>query len=190
MNIGIDFDDTLINCNIIKETSHEFNFNLNEVKEFDWELSNFPIKLKEEITKRFSSPYYMCTSPYISFKPNITKKLDEWKSQGHKLILITARDRFIRNESRKLINKVYNKFDKIRFVNIGVPKTSLFKKEKLDIWIDDNPSDCKRSLGLKIETYMISNKTTPYNYNMKKHKNLNIVSEITDIKLGSINGKI
>jgi len=183
MNIGIDLDDTLINLNVVKLTSKEMNFDLNRVRNFDWEMSEFPNELRNEIYKRFKTPKYMCEEPYINFIPNIKNKLDKLKNDGHKIILITARDKSIRKESKILINKVYPKFDKIHFVSRGQSKLSLFKKEKLNIWIDDHPMNCKRALMLGIKVFLISNKSTPYNYNIKNHKNLTIIKKFTDIEI-------
>lgn len=183
MNIGIDLDDTLINLNIVKLTSKEFKFNLNEVKYFDWEMSQFPKELREEIIRRFTDPRFMCEEPYISFIPNVKNKLDELKQNNHKLILITARNKIIRKETKQLINKVYPNFDKIHIVTRGQSKLSLFKKEKLDVWVDDHLENCKRALRLGIKVYMISNNSTPYNHNMKKHRNLKIIEKFTDIDI-------
>jgi len=178
--IGIDLDNTLIKCNIVEMTAKEFNFDLSKLEFQDWKFTNFPIELKTEIYKRFSNPYYMTTEPFISFMSMDYLKLKKWKDEGHRIVLITAREKSIEAETKSMVRKRIFNFDKIYF---SKNKKIIFNNEKLDIWIDDNPEDCKSALTLGIKTYLIQNKDTKYNHNMKNNLKLTKVKSVSDIEL-------
>lgn len=182
--IGIDLDTTLVGSNIlIEDTSKKLGYNYTLKDITDWHFDCFPEDLRNELFKRFTMKEYMCNKKYMPPIEGANRKLREWKKQGHKLILITARARQIRFETRKMINKYFPKFNKIIFVNMGKPKKNIFKREYLTHWIDDNADDCKAAVDMNIETYLISNNYTHYNWNMRKYKNIKTVKSINDIKL-------
>lgn len=181
--VGVDLDTTLLIGDLIQEVSNDMGYNYTSKDVTDWQLNCFPEKFRKEIFKRFSSKKYMCDERYKKPVKDAKKKLYEWRDAGHKLILITARVREIRLETKKLINKYFPKFDKTIFVNMGKPKKHIFKREGLTHWIDDNGEDCRSAVDMGIKTYLISNENTKYNWNMRKYKNINVVDSIIKIKL-------
>ncbi len=182
MIIGIDLDSTLIDNPVFDITFKEYNSNLTNENITDWDLTCIPINIRNEIFKRFSNPYYMCNDTITPIK-NTKKKLMEWKKENHTLKIITARSKNIRLETRRLVNRLFPKIDKLIFVELNQSKKNKFKKEKIDVWIDDNPTDCKTAIKMGIDTYLISNNKTKYNWKLKGYKNIKHVKNIYDIKL-------
>jgi uncharacterized HAD superfamily protein len=180
LKIGIDLDQTLVELNITKSVIQDYHLSYFKYRNHDWRFTNFPKFITDEIEKRFHSPYWMCKRAK-PFK-GAYLKLREWKDKGNEIILITARDKEIREETKRFVRKNFPRiFNKIIFVNKGERKKNIFIKERIDIWIDDNPEDCKAAVDLGIKTYMISNEDTFYNHYLRKHKKLHIIEKITDL---------
>ena len=57
---------------------------------------------------------------------------------------------------------------KIYVFSWGEKKEGVFKRLKLDMWVDDNPKDIVSAVKLGIKTIMISNEKTVYNHNLRK----------------------
>lgn len=181
--IGFDLDTTLVNSSLIESTARELGFNITRKDIQDWEFSTFPNPLKEEIINRFYSPYYMCDPNFVSPVKGARQIINDLKKAKHKIVIITARTKNIRFRSKILINRLFPRFDKVVFVEFGESKNKIFKREKLNYWIDDNPKDCVSAVKLGIETYMICNEFTKYNWGVKNTKGLNLIESVCDFKI-------
>ena len=73
--------------------------------------------------------------------------------------------------------------DEIHFTKLDKPKLSLLKKLKLDIWIDDSPSEVLRTAKAGIRTYMVTNEGTCYNWKLRDIPSIIPIESVSDIKL-------
>jgi len=183
MIIGIDVDGTMFDNYIIECVSKEHGYNYTKKDIIKWDLTGVPDVIREEVFRRYKNPIYMCNKKYTKPIKNLKSKLEEWKKKGHTLVVISARDSRVRLDTKRMLNNYFDRFDKIIFVNPDSPKKFQFINEKLDIWIDDNPKECKSAVDLGIKTFLISNSKTRYNYNTRKYKNINVVDNICNVKL-------
>jgi uncharacterized HAD superfamily protein len=179
MKIGLDLDNTILESKLFEMTFREFGKRF--VHAIDWPMSNFPKDIRDVIWKRFNSNYFMCHEDVVFPIKNSIDKLKEWKKQKHELIIITARNKEIRMETRKMINKLFPMITKMYFVSCGEKKENVFKRLKLDVWIDDNPVDVMSALDLGIDIYMISNEKTLYNHHLRKNKEIKWFKSIEKI---------
>lgn len=138
MNIGIDIDDTLTNTNeaseeyIIKYEKEHPNVKLDHMKLlrgiFDTEELHMFFK---ENSKN------ICDK--VSIKDNAKNIIDKLRSEGHKIVFITARS----NTYFEDVNKYVENFLKINEINYDKIITSqtykleTCKREKIDIMFDD-----------------------------------------------------
>lgn len=160
MNIGIDLDQTLINHLVPVEEQAAKNLGIKEYPEVnDWYFSSLTQEHKAEIMRLFDDPYFMGINGNEPI-PGTQEKLYNWSLMGHKIVIITARNKPIREETEHLVDEFFPVVKKIRFTEIDQPKKDIMLEEKIDIWIDDNPKDIQTSCALGIETYLIYNDIT------------------------------
>lgn len=160
MIIGIDLDNTLINHHIQAEDLAAKNLGIKHYPKCnDWNFSNFTEEHKIEIMRLFDDPFFMginCNVPVEGSQ----EKLYEWSMMGHKIIIITARNKPIRKETKHLVDEFFPIVKRIRFVDIQKSKRHIMLDEKIDVWIDDAPHGVETSCQLGIETYLIYNEET------------------------------
>lgn len=161
MIIGIDLDNTLV-CTTKKV--HKLaarNLNLKKLPPaHDYWYTGWPENIRTEVLRLYRDPEFMGgVEPYTGVKD----KLIAWKKEGHTLIILTARSKNIRKVTKSLVNRHFPMIDILDFVDMGKSKESLFKKYRLNYWIDDNPIDVQNSVKMGIQTCLISNSDTPYN---------------------------
>lgn len=158
MIIGIDIDDTLNNeyqfmidfgtmyCNKIGKYS---------LKNIDTIESHYMFEWGEKTAHQFWNTYMetFCKLPAIPFSGEVIKKL---KSEGHKIYIITAREKndpwFPKNMARDLENITIKwlldngiNFDKIFFS--CEDKGKVCKENNVDIMIDDDPRNIDKLIG-------------------------------------------
>lgn len=183
MNIGLDLDGTLIDLKIVENLLVEKKINSKLLPKCDYTFSQFPAELREEIFRRFNIPFYMCSPLFAVPYKNVRNKLYEWKREGHKLLLITARNSSIHHTTKRMLNNYFPRFHKIIFVKMGESKERFFKRERLDVWIDDNPNDVHSALKLGIKTYLVSHNNTQYNFEARKLDGIHVVESVSKIIL-------
>ena len=109
----------------------------------------------------------------LSDYPGAKEKLKEWRQSGHKIVLITARCKEIREKTVEMVNRLFpGLISEIEFVNPGQSKIELMRKHKIDVWVDDSPVEIKNSIALKIKTFLICNEFTSYNHHWKLNRSL------------------
>jgi phosphoglycolate phosphatase-like HAD superfamily hydrolase len=129
----------------------------------------------------YASPKYMS---YMARPIDGAKQLlKDLKKAGFKIIVITARVNSLHRSTRNLVKKEFPEVDDVYFVDITETKKDLFKKLKISYWVDDAPHEIKNSLTLGIKSFMISNKNTNYNWNMKKAAGLKSIKSVKELKL-------
>jgi len=181
MIIGIDLDQTLVYMeeSVIKIAATNTKTK-SYPKRFDYNFSEFPEEMRKEIFRLFKDPVYMKRIVPI---PGVTSKLKQWKQEGHKIVIITARDLCVEEVTREAVKKYFPMVDTIHFVGIGNSKESLFKSEKIDVWIDDNPKDVIASTNMGIRTCIVSSSHTCYNWDIKGKVIASIYTSVADINL-------
>jgi len=161
MVICFDLDNTLVDL----EKPIKKIFKKHKLKyqpAFDWELSNYPAHIKNEVLEMFKDSNVMC-----KLKPfyNAKKFIKSLKNKGFSIYIITARSKNIANETIEFVEKL---FDVPCFVvKPNQSKLSMLKKLKADFWIDDCPTHLNDYRKNGIYSTMISNKNTPYNHYMR-----------------------
>jgi len=179
MIVGLDFDNTLVKSVVsyVKIAAEKTG-----VKDYppchDYWFTDYPEKMREEIFKLFKDPKYMQAMEPL---PGAIKRLELWKRDGHKLIIITARDILVKEASLKCINDLFPMIDEVFFVPIGTSKEELFKDLKIDVWIDDSPFDVPTAVRLGIKTYFISNIDTFYNWEVADSKIAPVYDSVANI---------
>jgi 5'(3')-deoxyribonucleotidase len=161
MNIAIDLDDTLVELDSVDRVSEVYGLNYKKSDVLTWTYNEFPENFRSAIFAKFIDADYMCSlRPFL----NVTEKLVDLKNQGHYLICATSRDLKIKDRSIEFIKKTFPQFDKILVEPDKVPNLIQYKP---DILIDDSPKHIMKSLSYGIESYLISNNDTKYNWYIK-----------------------
>lgn len=135
-NTGNSFEDIKNNGDMYKK---KFKFSYNELKYF---LKN----IQEEITNK-AKP-----------RDNAVETINRLKKEGHKIIIITARDSEFHDNpyllSKNWLDKNNIKYDKL-IVNAR-EKAPICKKENIDLFIDDQLNNCIEVTKEGIQTIRIS----------------------------------
>lgn len=181
MNIGFDLDNTLFSLTAVEVVAKEMGLSYTQKDSTDWSLNCFPPEMRNRIKELFRTPEYMGNlKPY----PGTYEKLKAWKEEGHKLFAITARTEAVHEVTIEMCNRHFPElFESVEFVEHDSSKQPLLKKNNIDIWIDDAPMEVQRAIYNNIETYMISNKDTAYNFYLRNWRFIPWVESVLDIEL-------
>lgn len=164
--IGLDFDNTLVKFrqSAIKIAAKELKIRSLPKSPRDYNFSDYPEILKNRIYKIFDDPNF---SMDLIILPGVIDKLNQWKDAGHTLIIITARNEPIREATRAYIDKHFPMIDQLHFIDMCTSKADKQMELHLDVWIDDSPVDVPIAYKLGIQTFLISNSDTVYNFYLK-----------------------
>ena len=185
MIIGIDLDQTLIHHIIQAEDLAAKNLGITDYPECnDWYFSNFSKEHKTEMMRLFNDLFFMginYNNPIVGSQ----EKLFKWSMLGHKIIIITARNKPVIEATKHLVEDFFPVVNGLFFVDINTSKKGIMLKEKIDVWIDDSPTGIKTSCELGIETYVIYNDITKRYIPKEMIQTLPVkcVENISDIKL-------
>lgn len=187
MIIGIDIDDTLTYLKDVRiKTAEKYikknhlNFRLVRTdtylfsEMFDWSA--------EECDKFwFAEGDKMLAS--VPARKNASKVITKLKSEGNKIIIITARTKEVHADPYKLsydwLVKNRIPFDELLIGHLD--KTQVCAEKHIDWFIDDKPSTLEKLNGVGIKTILMKN---PHNENIDNLKNYTVVenwNEIYDI---------
>ena len=170
MNIGIDIDDTITNTLeiLIPYVSKNSALDIGKLKEsnkmsYDKILEQYKDKIKEIGKVMFEQ-----VLPNVTLKEDAKEIIDKLKSEGNKIIIITARDKAFYDKAFEFTSNQLN--------NLGINYDKLFctynKRqvcidEKIDLFIDDSIANCSKVNELGIETIVFNSKS-----NIKDKTNL------------------
>lgn len=193
LNIGLDIDQTMYHLDAIDyiSTLLNMNYKTEDVKHWVYDkqrVNGFPKHFTDLVFALFDDPNYMGN---LDVYDDVQYRLGEWKLDGHKLFVISARRPSVQIETVRMLNRDfgYGFFESIHFVEHKTDaKERLFKDLKLDVWIDDNPKDIDNACYLGINTYAITNEYTKYNHKkvehcLKVYDHCTAVKNIGEIKL-------
>jgi hypothetical protein len=162
MNIGFDLDQTLIDLKSVQQKIWK-RHNLKYNQPIDWNFSNVPENIRNEIFKMFEDPIQMCLAQPYKYSKRLLVKLQE---QGHKVFIITARNKKIKKATIEMTRKYFGNI-KTYVSNFGESKLDILRKENIDIWIDDAPHEIINVSKNNIRCIMISNDNTIYNHYLR-----------------------
>ena len=172
-NIGLDLDNVLIKRNIQDIPGVIYT---NEDIE-DWEFSTLPEATRNLIFDSFKNPNIMCNGS----KPikGAQEKVSELWKAGHFIVVITARHKSIWEQSIRMINSLFI-CDAVECVDFFKTKSDIWKDYNIDYWVDDAPHGVVESCKMGINTYLVSNNETKYNWHTRKLKGINVIESIRD----------
>jgi len=183
MVISCDLDTTLVKLHehvfFIANKHTGCKFNAKDIIKFS--LDEYPEDFRSKLIKLFADKRVMG-----GLKPIIgcSEKLKEWKKQGHKTLIVTARPESLRECTTRLIERKFEAAYRVVLVGWGSDKEEVFRNEKVDIVIDDGPHCINAALRVGVPIiYMICNKYTKYNWHLKENKKIRIVKSVADIRL-------
>lgn len=161
MKMGIDIDDTMADTfdYLMPYIAEFFNVDIKYLKDNNISYSNLPKEMKEREFE-FAKKYYNKVIPNTPFKAKVAEYIDKIKDLGHKVIVITARDKTLyTDEYKTTIEELKNNnihYDKLI---CDFDKANVCKNEKIDLFIDDSITNCNKVNELGIETILFSSKT-------------------------------
>jgi hypothetical protein len=177
-----DLDDTLVAGDIIADVCSKMirdglidklYTNL-DVKSYD--LRDLPASLQSRVKRAFADPDYVWLKRPISGSYYFLRFLSE---TGHDIGIITARPTTTTDETIRFLTArfhhvnfklgihVINNHNQIDMTNIPTKKEKLAEL-KPDFYFDDNADYCTQAHELGIETFLVSNKQTPWNHDFAK----------------------
>lgn len=185
MKIGIDIDNTLtevqkeLNC-AAYNYAKKLGKNINEHCNFQEDINNNGNFYMEKFNFNYDELKYFLKDIQEQIinnalpRKNAVNCIKKLKEKGNKIYIITARDSEFHNDPYKLskdwLDKNNIEYDKL-IVNAR-QKAPICKKEKIDIFIDDQLNNCIDIANLGIQTIRISENEINYN-NIVNLKNWN-----------------
>lgn len=165
MRIGIDIDDTLTNTYELAFNYAEY-FTINELKKEIKFVDREKIRNRftqtfhnwsDEEDKAFWNKYYETIVNNVRIKLFAKEVIDKLRSEGNEIYFITARhksDKFdIEETTKKWLEKNEIKYEKI-YLNV-LNKGEVAKDNNIDIFIDDNITNCLNVAKTGIKTYIM-----------------------------------
>ncbi|MBN2442324.1 MAG: hypothetical protein JXJ04_13300 [Spirochaetales bacterium] len=164
--IGIDLDETLVKLYPALKKIYSYNkIKYVPVKTLDGK--GIPDKVRIGIQEALKNPDVMC---HLKLYPFVMEKLLYLKKvKKCKLVIVTSRHDDIKEQTLHWLHK---RFPVVDDVIITPPlfkiKRDTLLKNKIDLWIDDNPIEIEDVMN-DIPCIMISNRNTRYNHYLR-HK--------------------
>lgn len=184
MKFLFDLDETLIQGDLISNTSAgllknglcDRLYTNRDIHNYD--LKDLPDLVRERVLDNFSDPEYVWYKFPI---PGAYYFVRELETQGHDIGIITARPQPIQSETKRFIQARFPHVTwtiGVNFVNdnerMGAEempsKLQLLRQLGPNYYFDDNVDYCIESKKLGIDTYLISNKHTPWNHDFAKQQ--------------------
>lgn len=188
INIGgfikfmFDLDDTLVAGDVIADVCSKMMrdglidklYTNLDVKNYD--LRDLPPSLSKGVKRAFADPDYVWIKRPISGSYYFLRFLSE---TGHEIGIITARPASTTEETIRFLVARYhhitfrlgihviNNNNQIDMTDIPTKRAKL-EEIKPDFYFDDNADYCIQGNDLGIETFLISNKQTPWNHEFAK----------------------
>ena len=163
MNIGVDIDDTITNTYETLLTIISMKYGLNHKKLINMNLSYEEIENNLDNFDLYKKDLFSIMAKSVTLKENVVEILNKLKSDGNKIILITARNYGEYGEPYKVTEEFLEKnnipYDEL-FVNV-YEKGSFCKDKNIDIFIDDNIRNCNSVKNVGIRTIQFDTSFTP-----------------------------
>lgn len=140
MNIGIDIDDTITETSelLMPYVAEYFSIDIDYLKKNNICYNNLPKEYKEK-EKEFGKSTFGRVLLDVRLKENAKEIIDKLKEDGHKIVIITARDETIYDApfefTKKQLKKLRIEYDKL-FCTFD--KKQICIDENIDFFIDDS----------------------------------------------------
>ena len=180
MNIGIDIDDTITETysTIIPMVAVKYGMDLKDLLRTKPSYTTLEKSLINY--DRFIAEYFPTMAKIVPLKPDVIEVLNKLRTEGHKIIFITARNRCEYKEPYK-VSKDY-------LDRMGVPYDKLIAEchdkgkqaviEGIDLFIDDNTKNCKAVMDKGVPTIQMECAFTTQSNGLKRVKNWNEVYDL------------
>ena len=171
MNIAIDIDDTLTNSSdVISKYVHKYDSTYcNDGHLIDNIESIIRGFLIDEETKKFFNDFALEMGNLITIKDNAKEVIDKLRSEGNRIIIITARSDNFYEDAQKFCEEYLKKhninYDKL--LTHQTYKLEACKRENIDLMIDDAIDTCESLMDEGIKTVL-------FNSNLNKNKKTNV----------------
>lgn len=172
MIIGFDVDNTLLDYNtFMLAYGQKFELEkfgkLSKIKSYEADFSAAMFDWDKDVENEFWAKY-LTQVLFIPPRPLVKETLEYLKKQGHKIYIITSREKKYFADAygftKKWLKKYKLPYDKL-FVDIQ-EKGKKCKEEGVDVFIDDNIEFCKGAVNAGVKTLMYhSNRNWDYNEN-------------------------
>lgn len=182
MKFMFDLDDTLVSGDVIADVCSKMIRDglidklYTNLDVMNYDLRDLPPALASRVKRAFADPDYVWIKRPIVGSYYFLRFLSE---TGHDLGIITARPASTTGETIRFLAArfhqvtfrlgihVINNNNQIDMKNIPT-KADKLAEIKPDFYFDDNADYCQQSNDLGIETFLISNKQTPWNHEFAK----------------------
>jgi 5'(3')-deoxyribonucleotidase len=158
--IAIDLDNVLVENDAVEEISRRMGLSYTTEDVTVWGYECFPDEVRKAIYKLYEDKKYMCNLKPMNGTQNTLAFLQK---SGHRLLCLTSRHPKIRGCTKKMVRRLFPEVEDT-FFSVKLPFLII---NKIDYFIDDNPTYCQEAANHKIKTILISNNRTPYNWNLK-----------------------
>lgn len=146
MNIGIDIDDTITETSefLIPYVASYFSLEIEYLKKNNIFYNNLPKEYRNKQTE-FGKATFEKVLLGVTLKQDAKEIISKLKSEGNRIIIITARDGSIYNNpfefTLKQLEKLGIKYDKLV---CSFDKKQICMEEKIDVFIDDLVDNLKK----------------------------------------------
>jgi hypothetical protein len=181
IRIGVDVDNTLVHIPVIEYVNQKYGTDYKTGDMLDWEMTNFPANIREDVLRQFKNPDFMCRCRgyYGAYG-----KLRDLHAAGVKLWAITRRDPCLINGTYSQIDMEFpGVFEDVFFVKPEQSKTLYLKHIRADILVDDYDIEDAVRDGYKV--WLITNEHTTYNHKYRTNTKINQALSLRYIRLDS-----
>lgn len=160
MNIAIDIDDTLTDTfdYFIPFVADYFGADEDELRKKNISYSNLPDEWKSD-ELNFAKTWFDKVVEQTPFKKGASEALKKLRQNGHRVIIITGRSNDFYTDAYKTTKKELEngaiEYDKLICT---LDKPSACAEEKIDLLIDDMPSNCNGAKKLEIKVLLFDSK--------------------------------
>ena len=177
--ISVDVDNTIIYLPIISYINNKFNKNYTDNDFTHWNISCFPEEIAEDVRYQFKNPDFMRRTRAFQWA---YPTLRDWHASGARIFAITRRaPNLIRMTYDQLDREVPGVLEDVLFVNDDESKVKYLKRLGASIHIDD--WDVEDSSRAGINTWLITNEQTHYNWNLRTNTNISSALELKYVKV-------
>lgn len=146
MNIGIDIDDTITETSefLMPYVANYFSLDIEYLKKNNIFYNNLPKEYKNKQTE-FGKTTFEKVLLDVPLKQDAKRIISKLKSEGNRIIIITARDESIQNNPFEFISKQLEKLGiKYNKLVCSFDKKQICLEEKIDLFIDDLVDNLKK----------------------------------------------
>ena len=162
MNIGIDFDDVIVDTNGLymayaqKYTIEELGKEVSSQN--DGSIGKYEVEQDSWTKEEYDVFWDKYTEPVLSggiIKPYAKEVINKLKQEGNKIIVITARwnKELERKITTEFIERLGLKIDKL--IMGAEDKGKIAKENNIDVFIDDDMKNCRNVYNQGIKSYVM-----------------------------------